>query len=224
MKKMLCLVISLVVLLSTVSALAEEFTIHSGVMFGMTREEVITLETDAGFEVIESEEYITVKGKIASIDKSAIRYYFEENALTTAWYRLGGTHSDVGDSTYDPDSFDVVEDALVSKYGEPNFDTQVLDSIASEYDIDGLNKYLIGGVYRDYGVAGWSNWLFPVDEDTYLFIDHHLFSGELKGAGGLSVGYHTLCYQMMDAAEVESVIQSIADENQEDSQQLEDDI
>lgn len=223
MKKILCLVISLIVLLSSVSSFAEEFIIHSGVMFGMTREEVIALETDAGFKVIESEEYITVRGKIASIDESAIRYYFDENALTTAWYRLGGNHSSIGNSPYDPDSFDVVEDALVNKYGEPNFDTQVLDSIAFEYDIDGLIENLTNGLYSNYDVAGLSNWLFPVDEDTYLLIDHHLFSGKVKGAG-FSVGYHTLCYQMMDATEVEAVIQGIIDEVQEDSQQLEDDI
>ena len=84
MKKYISILIAVLVVMASVSGLAEDFSIHSGVSNGMTREEVINLETAAGFEVEESEDYITVKGKIASIENSAIRYYFEDDSLTTA--------------------------------------------------------------------------------------------------------------------------------------------
>lgn len=67
MKKILCLVISLIVLLSSISALAEEFTIHSGVMFGMSIDEVISAETASGFpaELNDEGNQVSFEGTVA---------------------------------------------------------------------------------------------------------------------------------------------------------------
>lgn len=76
MKKMFCLVIALIVMLGSVAALAEEFSLHSGVKFGMTREEVAAAEKANGFKPQDNSEYDTldVNGFIAGYNNSDIKY------------------------------------------------------------------------------------------------------------------------------------------------------
>ncbi len=234
MKKILCLFIGLIVLLGSISALAEEFALHSGVQFGMTVDEVVELEEKSGFECKvydENSEYsglgpneheVRVEGKIASIDESSIEYYFVDNALTIAWYEFG--NSGWGGFSYSPDDFDTVETALVNKYGEPNCPTGLFDSFAFTDDVESITHCQECDVYGDCDIYGLSNWLIPLNDNACIFIEHYLISAEFVDDPSFADGYHTLCYQVMDATEVKSVLQNAADEFLDNSQQLEDDI
>lgn len=156
MKKMLCLVISLVVILSSVSALAEEFTLHSGVKFGMTREEVTAAEKANGFRTQENSSYDTldVEGFIAGYDNSEIMYSFKDNSMTSVHYHFGQNDDKV---------FPAVKATLISKYGEPIYE-----------DIDGYIDFSIHGRtvldtweefsgYLKCSVIGFSQWLYPIE-------------------------------------------------------------
>jgi len=92
MKKIICLVISLIVVFSSISALAEEFTLHSGVKFGMTMDEVKEKELAKGNEFVEEEDKLTSKNSITIINyPSQIVFYFSENALEREQYRFDET-------------------------------------------------------------------------------------------------------------------------------------
>lgn len=54
MKRLISFVLVAMVVLSCVSGMAEEFTLHSGTTFGMTLEEIKEIETNAGYEVEET--------------------------------------------------------------------------------------------------------------------------------------------------------------------------
>ena len=138
MKKIgLLLGIMLLVICLTSTAFADAFTLHSGVMFGMTIEEVEKLEKEAGFStevssyVILRDEGATeleVSGTIAGVSDATIEYIFYDNKLVEADYRLY--------SAYTTGEYNTFLSTMKNKYGEPN---------APEAWITALDKTLVTG-------------------------------------------------------------------------------
>jgi len=89
MKKIICLMLMIAMLMG-ISAFADEgFSIHSGVEFGMTRDEVTKAEEEAGFAISGGGDMLVVNGTIASIANSSITYYFDEqDKLIRALYKM----------------------------------------------------------------------------------------------------------------------------------------
>ena len=147
MKRNISLFIIVVVIsmLLIPESIAEAFTIHNGVTFGMSKEEVTTIETNSGFPVetisemgaltggypmdcpLHSGEYLQIKGTIAGIDDAKVEYHFNENGLESAIYILGASRNEGAcDSVYK-----ALNDALQNKYGEADDITKGL--IESQY-------------------------------------------------------------------------------------------
>lgn len=131
MKKTICICISLILLFS-LCANAEEFTLHSGVTFGMNMDEVSTIETESGFTIetgketiiamgwhkpcgIHDSEYLTVSGTIAGYD-GEIEYHFNNDTLESAIYFLGWGQTKGSCSS----QFKEVTGKLSQKYGGPD--------------------------------------------------------------------------------------------------------
>ena len=85
MKRLICIVVSIMLMVSFAPAIAEEFTIHSGVQFGMTRDEVIAKEEDNGFNLYAFYDdyerdriYPQFIGFMAGFENTEITYYFDD--------------------------------------------------------------------------------------------------------------------------------------------------
>lgn len=206
MKKMLCLVISLIVLLGSVAALAEEFTLHSGVKFGMTREEVAAAEKANGFKTKDNSSYDTldVEGFIAGYDNSDIMYSFKNNSMTSAHYHFGRNDDKV---------FPAVKETLISKYGEPIYE-----------DVDGYIDFRIHGMtvwdtlkhfsgYLQCSVEGFSQWIYPIEGGyvDIMLMDFYIDMLD-KDYNVLSYSFVTEDAYAKKVAEVEKATQSKNDD------------
>lgn len=220
MKKMLCLVISLIVLLGSVSALAEGFSIHSGVEFGMTMEEVIQKEKDAGFSDVEiyeiddfeikycSDEHspkgVQVYGQIAGADGANIVYHFQENGgMDAAIYTLNA-------SSTNKDRYAAVRESLTKKYGKP--DSLMSDVWHTYLDMD-VYSYA-DSCYEKYNnpSIGMSceieysyndSWLVPQDDGSYIIISGCDYDMDVTRAGTFHItliGYQHFTEEAINTA------------------------
>lgn len=106
---------------------AEDFSLHSGVRFRMSRDEVKKIEAERGFSVTESRKNYTrynengdiveeqtnvliISGTMAGIRNSRLYYYFDDSD------RLFGAVYDFGEHTIL--SFEDIQQLVVSKYAE----------------------------------------------------------------------------------------------------------
>lgn len=136
MKKQMALLIYVLLFASIVPyGVAEVFTLHSGVTFGMSEENVIQQENDAGFTT-ESTEYnqkgkgradslLMVSGSIAGIEESSIIYSVSnENGVIAATYRFdkGITVLTSEDDPKQARMYKTIQDQLCKTYGEPTND------------------------------------------------------------------------------------------------------
>lgn len=115
MKRIISLVLMIAMLLSVSAFAEEEFTLHSGTKFGMSVDEVVKLEQEAGFDVIEStlgtSGYLQVKGEIAGHEDAYALYYFDDNdgPMHRMTYR------------FDDNDYQAMENTLEKKYGATEY-------------------------------------------------------------------------------------------------------
>ena len=91
MKKIIiCMILMITILFSNSAFAEEEFNLHSGTKFGMSVDEVIKLEQEAGFDVedshLENDGYLEIRGKIAGYDDVIAKYYFTEDGTLHKLY------------------------------------------------------------------------------------------------------------------------------------------
>lgn len=182
MKKIISLVLIFVMLFS-VSAFAEnEFTLHSGVYMGMSREQVIEAEEKNGFHpILDDDGDIRVEGTIASINDSSITYCFEDNKLNHASYRLpdGLSEKNPLRSKYlfkedMMEAWTKVSSALTGKYGVPECGTVA----GKYYDLTATSASFRAG----HNIVGLKEspktdeiceqWLIMLDDGTSVFIEN----------------------------------------------------
>lgn len=188
MKRIISLTLLIVMLLSA-SAIAEDFTLHSGVRFGMSTTEVESAEKSNGFLPKSSDGETSVTGSIAGIKEAAIEYYYFENKLFLANYDLGYTYKKETDEINQLQSdYEMISDSLQMKYG------------STEYNWLSNKKYNLPDRYHDkctsaFGKQEWyiewykkigsddpgvlidkyEQWLVMFDDGSGVLIDHCLW-------------------------------------------------
>ncbi len=244
MKKVLCLLISVIIVFTSVSAFAEAFTIHSGVQFGMTMDEVIQKENDAGFtnafkmELEESMIYncpedhdtvsVRVYGQIAGVNNSKIMYHFSDNGgLDSALYLLGRASDDM--------VYTNIRKSLIKKYGEPDktlsavwhafLDMDVYsdaDYFTDNPNVSGTNmKFNNIKCYYD------ESWLIPQDDGGYVIITGYNYSKDLiigSPNDTMRNFYTYIGYQYFSKVEIENAISKATEIANKYYEQLEDDL
>lgn len=185
MKRVICIVSVCIVLLAALgTASAEEFTLHSGVTFGMTIDDIKALEESKGFETSQNEfrpNEIVISGTIAGIERGALIIYTvdEQGRLFKACYFLGNNAAPAAQRISE---YETINDALTQKYGASAYNT-------GNMQIANVPDTLFGeettGFKFCQGVAGgeiytYNQWLLDQEDGSKILIDH--FMRDEKGS------------------------------------------
>ncbi len=216
MKRTASLLLALIVcLVCSFSAYAEDFTIHSDVKFGMTIDEVVSLENSAGFSledgkldynnIVKLHSRKTLKGTVAGIEESEIDYAFDsEGKLYAATYALGKTgRSDLSGQ------YAEIDQRLISKYGTPD------DSLLAVFFKVGYEPInFLGTVWFEIKdiehLPQNSSWLIQQDDDHYIAISHMYFRGSILGD---PFNMHLVGYQLFTAEELKTAMDELKNES-----------
>lgn len=171
MKKLIAF-ISIVVMLLVNCASAETFSLHSGVEFGMTMEEVKSAEEGAGCSVSTGNQEISVKTEyLGGIAGGYINYYFSTNGnLNKCRYQFGNA----GD-------YYTLQEMYSGKYGAPMATGDALKEISGESGCtsDALTDYQscvadytfnFGKIWSAIKMNGKCQWFVPVDDGSVVEI------------------------------------------------------
>ena len=179
MKRFICIVSVFIVCLAVLgTALAEEFSLHSGVTFGMTIDDIKALEESKGFETSQNELWpneITISGTIAGIERGALINYTvdEQGSLFKAFYFLGNNAAPAAQRISE---YETINDALTQKYGASVYNT-------GNMQIANVPETLFGEKTTGFGfcqgVAGgeihtYNQWLLDQDDGSKILIDHFM--------------------------------------------------
>lgn len=136
------------------AAWAEEFTIHSGVKFGMSVDEVIAAEKANGFSAkLNDNGEVSFEGQVAGYKETNVYYQFVNQCLVSAKYQFNANRTK-------DDIFKVVQGTLTEKYGEPIAEDGYLD-----FKIEGetvLDFYAKCASYGSCDVKAFSQWVYPI--------------------------------------------------------------
>lgn len=235
MKKIVCLIL-LMALLMNVSALAEEFTLHSGVTFGMKESEVIACEEKAGFKVAKyttkyGESYydelhkkfydkcISAKGTFVN-KEGEILYFFDENGCLYQcmyWWKA---------DSLDDSHYVAVEEGLTTKYGITKYMSALnrplnipVDSLTAITEKSAENVRPSSKTMTiNYQVPIYSHRIIDNGENNLIVIDHSLIDDSLvfsfgDGTSSRTTEYHEkVIYTRLDAIQEKALRESIAQE------------
>lgn len=240
MKKIVLPILMIMVLTLTSFAFADDFSIHSGVKFGMTIDEVTSAESAAGFtpessEIPEFFSYhcnkshdasgIVVSGQIAGVRGAAIYYHFtkEEKTLDAAVYLLAFSDSP-------SDTYSTIRSSLITKYGEPENSMSEIWHSALKPDVysypdnayEQFNAKVSGACEINYKYN--DSWLIPQDDGSYVLITGIDVVQSIK-TFSTNYSYMTFVgYQHYSKAEVESLLELVQNEIDNTKTQLQDDL
>ena len=192
MKKMLCVMLVVMMLMGTAFA-EEEFTLHNGTKFGMSPNEVIELESSCNVVISEKpgphERYLG-KASVAGQSNTEIYYDFANGKLFQMEYCFF-IHS----GSMNEDSFISIESGLTKKYGETPYCSSTNQSLNSirisdpkylPYDSSMAfvqpyigyagDKSSSSETYSVYERLNYSQRILPLDDNSYVLIDHYLFT------------------------------------------------
>ena len=223
MKKLISILLIGMLLFSSISALAEDFTLHSGVTFGMTMDEVKSLEQNAGF-AIETDDHkydsskvasaLEVTGKIAGFENSDIHYLFDNSGklyAATYWLRT----NDALESDYA-----TIQNALEGKYGNPN-DAWLL--VANRIGFEPNDYLSLAGLARNNKnvLPYYNSWLVELEDGNYVVIAHYKDSATVFG---MTLNMHIVGYQWYSAEEMANELNDISNEADENQSQRDNDL
>ena len=203
MKKITALMTLILILTMCNSAFADSFSIHSGVQFGMTKNEIIALESANGFEARQDSHYggLIVEGKIAGYHGSDIRYSFKDNALTAAHYHFGSSDSNV---------FSTIKETLVSKYGTPLHEKMDGYIKFDTYGLNAIDTYNEFASFLGCDIRGFSQWLYPIDGG---YVDIMLMQFTPKMLSDYTVLSYSFVTEEAYQKKIEQVENTIQDRN-----------
>lgn len=237
MKRMVAIFLVVALMSISVFAYADDFTIHSGVKFGMTMDEVVETEKAAGFtaekeDIDEYEKYhcsakhdskvLSLNGQVAGVKGANITYHFtKDGKLDAAVYGL--TTSD-SSGKYDP-----IRTSLIKKYGDPDTSMSEVwhtllkpdiygwpDYCLENYNVESINfKCTIDYVYND-------SWLVPQDDGSYVLIVGIEFRQYVTKSGTFYMSM--VGYQHFTKKEIEEAQNTVTDELNTYVNQLENDL
>lgn len=192
MKKVLCILMVALMLIGTAFA-EEEFTLHNGTKFGMTADEVISLENQKGL-ILSLQDYFwfapdgnnpsqecerySGSTTVASIKDTYIGYDFSFDSLFHMIYYFTSSKD------FDFNEFDTIEHGLQDKYGRTDY------TYLSGLFIPSINVYTEpadrSGVLNNEGMIPYdstkdfqrdrySHRLIPLQDGCYVLIDHVVY-------------------------------------------------
>lgn len=196
MKKIISLALMLVMLFS-VSAFAEEFTLHNGTQFGMSLQDVAATELSKGFSVSPEGDGLYGEGTIAGRSHAAVRYFFDDHdKLVHCDYFI---FLDQQNSSSNGD-YASTNGSLVSKYGTPvateetgaplSANSRFFPSVQGLFKMDDTGypvtgESISGEIYAVpisddgknaklviYECPRYSQWLIEQADGTAILIDH----------------------------------------------------
>ena len=203
----------MIAMLFSISAFAEEeeFTLHSGTKFGMTIDEVVKLEQEAGFDVrkstLETDGFLQVKGKIAGHEDARANYYFTDSgALYRMVYGFSG------------DVYQAMENALEKKYGATEYSSLTGVSFPV-FTVNGheYSDFDTGILYQSSDVKStrlsciYSQRIIPISETEYVYIECNYTKSEfsmrlVENQWNTSTNISTrITYQLLDAETAEKI-------------------
>ncbi len=191
-------------------AMAEEFTLHSGVHFGMTIEEVKKAELNKGYSATEQKmpytffdqngdydysytDSLTVSGSMAGISDSKLYYYFnEKNQLFAVLYEFG-------DHSYS--SYNDIQSLINNKYSDKK--------APNEYEVASLLPLFAAGKLTDGKIYDYDTMQLELEDFSRIAIAHTLMYSQVPGydkeSNLLFGGKHWLEYHFYTIEEIESV-------------------
>ena len=224
------LVLSLMAICLLGSALADEFTVHSGVKFGMTVDEVVAAETAAGFNPeIKNEnqagndrfyncedkhlttQFVEVDGQIAGQNDSSVIYHFNKTD--------GRLNSSVYEFYISPDTFNILRENLIKKYGEP--DTGLSAAFHSILKPDAYNFIDYCKPYSKITYHYDDMWLIPQDDESYILISGICARIVISGS---AYTFSYIGYQKYSKEEIDDTLSTITTDVNTYNDQLNNDL
>ena len=224
----------LVVLLSSSICFAEsitqelsvdDFSLHGGITFGMTREDVRKAESNNGFEANDKSLTYTyydsdgkyrsaecdglyVYGSMAGISGSKLYYYFDdEGKLFAAVYEFGN---------HDMNSFNDIDELVVKKYSSIKAnDTRTMPSI--------LDVYYSNITRASFGSDTYKSLQFELSDGSRIQIEHAIFYSDVPGYSKemniMFGGHHYLEYQFTSAEELDEISIALREKQKNEEEQ-----
>lgn len=212
----------------------EDFSFHSGVKLGMTRDEVISAEktnkcscqsedlklayyTSSGEYMWKTVPGLVVNGSIAGIPDSQVYYYFDESdkLFNVLYIFKRGTAQDLNEEIVT--QYNTIENQLTQKYSTI-WEYCLGDDYPSNVDaIDSrgtINKH--------------SAHKIRINENESLYIYHRLSHAEFEGydldeqALLMGTGRHFLDYRLVKDDEIEAIEKSISEKEEKERKKQED--
>lgn len=192
----------------------DDFSLHSGNMFGETVEDMKLKETDAGF--VPSQEFdssdnhfVMFEGTFAGISNSHLQYSFHEgDGLYCASYSFNPQNP----NRYDNDlhmldnDFATITDEITKKYGDPIYSQNDgipihLNNYMDDSKVTGFAEYTFITTFSEYLdnqqmiLGKYNQWLIKVN-DYYVLIDHCIKADATPGVT-MPRAVHSLNYVYM---------------------------
>ena len=234
MKKKTILFILLVILVSLIgSTVAEEYTFHSGITFGMTKDEVIDAEKannftyqeevypfayydDNGTYMGENVKIPVIKGSIAGIQDSEIYYYFDKSdkLIEIVYAFKGCTVYDMNEDILN--QYDTIENQLKKNYASVWKDcTENFPS-----SVDAIDNGRI--TYKQ------TSHKIELNDYETIYIKHSLTYAKLSGSNLsatellLGTGSHYLSYRLEKNNDIKAIEEAKKEQEERERKQKED--
>lgn len=170
MKKLSCILIAVVLMLTSTSGIGEEFSLHNGSTFGMTKEEVVELESNAGITFEESTSgnnffpsnlpRLEATTYAAGREGTSVYYLFNKNEKVNSLLYISS------DFMQEPIENDDVLNTLNEKYGKPATEGDKCIAFNGEAyaSLDVYTNYTRRYPTENVKITLFSQWLYPYDE------------------------------------------------------------
>ncbi len=238
MKKLISIIVALLLVFFTTTAMAEEFTLRNGIAFGDSMETVLAKETlevddiedgsDEGTstdtEDDDSEDeselpyyFTTCEGTVAGIENSYIKYNFDANKTLreVIYYFESYSSKDTSDSDYES-----INDGLIRKYGSPlgysNGDCYIFSGAALESAV--ISAYIFSDLLDGYGdIRDYDEW----DVETG---DYHVKIEQVQFYYGSSYSDIKYAHQMSYTYFTDDDLQAEKDAKRESQEAVDNDL
>lgn len=197
MKKALLVLVSLVLMLATQLAFAdEEFTLHNGTKFGMNKDEVLKLESSKGFSITYESgfNFASGTGTIANQPDTEIYYNFNgDGELSSMKYSFSNVNS-----------FDIIEKNISKKYGETEYSSDTLKELPT---ISSFPTVPFSGDAR----GKYSQRFLEIGDGQYVLIDHYV-NIRKTSTGEVVQKSHCLDYTLFSDNEADIILNNSTDD------------
>lgn len=208
MKKIISLVLMVAMLFSVSAFAEEEFMLHNGTKFGMSRDEVINQEAQNDFNLLSRSNILEGHGIVANQSNTGITYYFSsnDNLLYCMSYAFADT-----------DSYVAIENSLLNKYGETSYSSITGFAFPK---VEGFSPSV--GFVTSEGTTRekqfkrdrYSHRLVQISDTDYVIIEHYTYSTYSPHTSTYSSnGWHGLLYKLVNAETAQLIFDSIETAN-----------